>query len=148
MASFSSADVAPGVIAEGIAATTVIWGTYGAVTQINESNVDPEVAIVTRFHQRALVDNIKLPNGDGVTTTRVQVMDGCQWDVTVRDDSNLTMPYIGDTITILDNAGLLGASGLAYIATVVEGAWDTAPKQAGEATFTVEALTLIEVSPV
>ena len=108
--------------------TDTLWSTY----------------IVTRIAQKDLIENIKLQNGTGITSTRVQLKDGVQWDVTVRDDTGMTPPRSGNTVTIKDAGGLIGNVGLSYTARVVESAWDSAPKQAAERSFTAENLVLIE----
>lgn len=128
-----------GVLATGV--TTIRWGTKGL-------GQNTGWLTVLRFSQKTLTENIKLPNGDGVTSTRIQIVDGQQWDITVRDDTALVPPQVGDSITVVDAAGLIG--GLAadavktYSATVVESGFDTAPKQAGERTVTVENLLLVD----
>lgn len=141
--------LATGRVASGI--TTLRWGSGEVLTALNGTTfANANVAIVTRVTQRALVDNIKLPNGDGVTISRVMVVDGVQWDLTVRDNAGATTagitgrPQIGTSCTIVDMAGLIDAVGEKYTATVVEAGYETAPKQAGELTITVENLVLIE----
>lgn len=138
-----------GIRADGI--TTLRWGTAGVVRAINGTTfADVSVAIVLRVNQKTIVDNIKLPNGDGVTSSRVQVVDGQQWDLTLRDNSGATTagitgrPRIGADVTIVDMGGLIGTVGLAYAAKVIETGYDAAPKQAGEFNLTVENLVLIE----
>lgn len=137
--------LASGYLAQG--QTTIRWGTKNAITTINGTAVNGiEVGVVTRFNQRALAENNKLPQGDGLTVTRVQIVDGGQWDLTIRDDTNITnRPKIGTTIVVADGAGYFGAVGTYYSTTVVETGYETAPKQAAEFSLTVEALTLIEL---
>lgn len=142
-----SGSLATGYLASGV--TTIRWGSKELITSIAGTAVNgTTVGIVTRFNQRALVENIKLPNGSGLTTTRVQIIDGYQWDATVRDDTNITnRPQIGDTVVIVDAAGLISgtvSTVYKYSATVTESGYDASPKQAGEFTVTVEALTLVE----
>ena len=128
--------------------TSVRWGSRGLVTSINGqaiASLPTSIGVVLRFNQKTQVENIKLPNGDGLTVTRVQIVDGQQWDVTVRDDENIdSRPSIGTTVVIYDAGGLISSSYLKYSATVIDSGWDTAPKQPGEMTFSVEALTLVE----
>lgn len=123
--------------------TTIRWGTRGLLQSPGSG-----AYVVLRFNQRELVDNIKLPNGAGLTSTRVLVSDGVQWDVTVRDDTAFVPPQAGDTISIVDAAGLiLGTTAGAiktFTATVVESGFDTAPKQAGERALVIESLRLVE----
>lgn len=136
--------LATGYVASGV--TTVRWGSGELVTSINATAVNgTTVAIVTRFNESAIVDNMKFPNGSGVSITRVQIVDGVKWDCTIRDDTGITnRPKIGTTVIIVDAAGLIDAVAEKYNATVCESGYDTAPKQPGEMTFTVENLVLIE----
>jgi hypothetical protein len=138
--------LASGYLATGV--TTIIWGSLDLLANIGGVAMSGALGVVTRFSERPLVDNIKLPNGDGLTSTRVQIIDGTHWEVTVRDDSRITVrPKIGNTVLIYDAAGFIsaGAGGTptSYIATVVEANYEAAPKQAAEFTITVENLTLI-----
>lgn len=123
-----------GYSAQGV--TTIVWGTdtlWGAY-------------VVTRFNQKHLAENIKLSNGTGLTTTRVLLIDGSQFDLTVRDDTNMTPPKAGTTITVKDAAGFLGTVGTTYTCRVVDAGWETAPKQAAERTIVAEKLALITES--
>lgn len=139
-------DIATGYAAQGV--TTIRWGSRELLKKIGSQNVDGvSVGVVTRFTQRSLVNVHKLPNGDGLTVTRVQLLDGVQWDVTVRDDTEITSrPVIGQTVVIVDGGGLVpgGSPGTRYVGRVVENGYEAAPAQPGEFTVTVEALTLIE----
>ncbi len=139
-----------GTLASGYLATnvtTIVWGTLDLIAKIGDVPLSGSLGVVTRFSERPLVDNIKLPNGDGLTSTRVQIIDGTHWEVTIRDDTRITKrPKIGNTVLIYDAAGFIsaGAGGTptSYIATVVEASYEAAPKQAAEFTITVENLTL------
>lgn len=128
-----------GYKAQGV--TTIRWGTDGLLTSPAPSG---GFYTVTRFAQKPLVENIKLPNGTGITATRVQLIDGTEWTITVRDDTRMTPPVIGNTVTIVDAAGLHGTPGVAYSATILDPSYEAAPKQAGERTIIVERLKLIE----
>ena len=136
---------------KGTGQTSVRWGSRSSVRSINgvatgaQSGAGTYYGIVTRFNQKPIVENIKLPNGDGLTTTRIQLIDGQQWDITIRDDTNLTgRPAIGNAVVIADGGGFISNTFLFYTATVIESGFDTAPKQPGELTFSVENLVLIE----
>jgi len=125
----------------------IVKGTGSALTGIptETTALGTHIGIVTRFNHKQTVDNIKLPNGDGLTVTRVQIVDGTTWDVTMRDDTGLgARPTVGTTVVIADGGGFVSTAYNYYTALVVESSWDTAPKQPGELTFTVERLTLIE----
>jgi hypothetical protein len=132
-----------GYLAQGT--TTIRWGTRELLQSTN--GVAANFLVVTAFSERRLSDNIKLPNGDGLTSTRMIVMDGVQWDVTVRDDTRVAdanIPYVGQKVTVVDAGGLLGSPVLRYTATVVEPQYEAAPKQPGQRTLTLERLRLIE----
>jgi len=124
-----------GLAKQGV--TTIVWGTDGLWSSY----------IVSRISQKQLIENVKLTNGTGITVTRVQLTDGVQWDITVRDDTGMTPPVVGNTFaSIYDAAGMLGAVGSTYTGRIVESSWDTSSKQAAERSITVEKLTLITES--
>lgn len=135
--------LATGYLATGTA-TTVRWGTDEVVKTVNGTTVT-SFAVVNRITQRNLVNNIKLPQGDGLTAGRVQLVDGVQWDLSLRDDTNITnRPKVGTAVTLVDMGGLIDAVGEVYTATVVETAYEASVGGPGEITLTVENLLLIE----
>lgn len=136
--------LASGYVQSGV--TTVRWGSGEFVTSVNAVAVNgTTVGIVMRATQRALAENIKLGNGMGVSITRMQIVDGQSWDITMRDDTGITgRPKIGTAVIIVDGAGHLGNVGLKYTSTVIEGGYEVAPKTPGELTFSVENCVLIE----
>lgn len=123
--------------------TTIRWGTDGLVPI---SAGSATYYICTRFSQKELVDAIKLPNGTGLTSTRVRIRDGIQWSVTVRDDTAWTAPVVGDAVTVVDAGGFISSGRLTYQATVVDNDYDTAVKQPGERVLVLERLVLIETA--
>jgi hypothetical protein len=129
--------LASGYMAQGV--TTIRWGTNGVSSVTG-------FLVVVRASQRNLVENIKLPNGDGVSATRVQLVDGVEWDIVVRDDTTQVPSglRIGQTIAIKDMAGHLGTVGLDYVGRVIGHNYEAAVKQPGERTLTVENLLLVE----
>lgn len=135
--------LASGYLASGV--TTIRWGSKELVTSIGgTANDGISVGVVLRINQKSLVENIKLPGPIGPTSTRVQIIDGQQWDITMRDDTALGLPRIGAAVVIVDMGGHISTVGLKYAATVIENGYDTASKQAGERNFSVENLILIE----
>jgi len=144
----------PGLILDGV--TTLEWGTEGdmaggtAAAGANGANYG--YYVVTSFQQRpVLAFNEKLPNGNGITSSRVIGIDGIQWEITVRDDTRFAAPAVGSTVYLRDRAGMLGAFGFptgspksTVAATVIEPRYQGGPKQAGERSITVEKLTLID----
>jgi len=130
-----------GYSATGI--TTIRWGTDGALDSPKPAS---GYYVVTKFSEKQLVESIKLSNGTGITSTRILLTDGVDWNITVRDDTTMTAPTVGTQIKIVDAGNLVPSpnTGTALWATVVDSNYETAPKQAGERTITVERLRLIE----
>lgn len=134
--------VTTGFTMEGV--TTIRFGTTGLLQSPSHNNGD--FFEVLRFNQKPLIENIKLPNGTGITSTRILLKDGHTFDITVRDDSEMTPPWPGDTWVITDAGGLLtdGVPGAVYSCKVVDGNYDTAVKQAGERGIQLENLLLVD----
>lgn len=128
-----------GYVAKG--KTTILWGTEGLL-----ASPIPAAGFYTviRFSQKQIVDRTKLPNGNGVTSSDVFVTDGSTWEITVRDDTQMTPPLVNTTISVVDAQGLLGNVGLVYSARIVDSGWESAPKQAGERTLMADNLLLID----
>lgn len=134
-------NVTTGYDVDGV--TTIRWGTDG-LTPVSAGAAT--YYICSRFAEKELVENIKLPNGTGLTSSRVRIRDGVQWSVTVRDDTSWTAPAVGGAVTIVDAAGFISSSRLTYQATVVDNDYDTAVKQPGERVLVLERLVLIETA--
>jgi len=133
-----------GVLIDG--KTTIRWGTKEVVTSIDGGVVNgTNVAVVTSANQRRLVAQHNLPNGDGPTITRVLIVDGNRWELTIRDDSGINKPDVGTTVVVVDMAGYLGAQGVTYATRVVEGGYSITPAKEGEFNITVERLLLVDV---
>lgn len=127
-------DITNGYAAQGI--TTIRWGTEDLLG----------VYVVTRFNQKPLVDNQKLQQGSGLTSTRVQLNDGWVWEITVRDDTAMIVPRVGTLLTVVDAGNLIPGSTngtSTYSARVIESGYDISPKGPGERTITAEKLLLL-----
>lgn len=130
-----------GYSAQGV--TTIIWGTTGAVGAIG--NMGAGLAVVESMSQKQIVENIKLANGKGLTSTRVQLVDGISFNVTLRDDTRQTNPPMAGTLVyVRDNAGFTLSPGQLVTARVTEPDADYALKREGKRTFGLERLQLIE----
>lgn len=121
--------------------TTVQWGTDGLLQSPKPAS---GFYVVTRFSQKQLVDVTRLPNGTGITSNRVVLVDGVQFEITVRDDSAMTPPVANSTIVVTDAAGMLGTVGNVYTCKVLDNSYDAAPKQPGERVILAENLVLID----
>jgi len=132
-----------GIRADGV--TSIRWGTHGFLNSPAPGGA-AGYYVVTRFGQKSLVENTKLPNGIGLTSTRVQLIDGVEFTITVRDDTGMTPPRIGTLVSIVDAAGMLGTytPGTAYPARIIDNNYEAAPKQPGERMLVAERLVLIE----
>lgn len=121
--------------------TTIMWGTEGIL-----SSPYPATGFYTviRCNQKSLIDRTNLPNGTGITSTRVLLNDGEQWEITVRDDSSMTPPTSSSTANLVDVAGHLGVQGKVYTCTIIDSAYEANLKAAGERTLLVENLVLID----
>ena len=131
--------VTTGYEVDGI--TTIRWGTEGLLQSPKPAS---GYYTVLRFDQKELVDLIKLPQGSGLSASRVRIKDGTHWATTVRDDTQMTAPVVGTLLSLVDGAGMKGAVGLRYSARVVENDYNTGVKQSGERVLIVENLLLIE----
>lgn len=131
----------PGFTVKG--AGTIRWGTDGLLNSPYPAGGG--FYVVTKFDQKPIIDRSKLPNGTGITTTDVFLVDGATTEITVRDDSLMgTPPAINSNVTIVDAVGQLGAVGNTYSARVVDNGYGTAPKQAGERTLVCDNLVGID----
>lgn len=149
--------MATGVSVSGV--TTIRWGT---ANWNGASTTATNYAVVTRASQRVMVSNDKLPQGSGLTSTRILTKDGVVWDVTIRDDTrfNPSALAIGTKVYVYDYAGMFSDSpdgfmynngsdpgnppGGNYMARIVENGYEVSPKNPGERTISLENLVLIE----
>ncbi len=137
--SFATLDT--GVTADGV--TTIRWGTESDMADASNANSSYYVVDDVRQEQvKVLQDN--LPNGNGLTRTRVIVTDGVRWNVDVREDTRMTPPNIGTQVYLVDKQCILASSPAAYKARVVDAGRRATPKSAGVRTIVVERLTLID----
>lgn len=130
----------PGFIAKG--KTTILWGTDGLLSSPFPGGGG--FYTVLRFSEKPIVDRTKLPNGSGLTSSDIFITDGIAFELTVRDDTTMAPPNIGTTVTVVDAAGLYGATNLVYTARVVDNSWESSSKQAGERTIMADNLVLID----
>lgn len=134
--------LATGYLASGV--TTIRFGTEGLL----QSPKPAGYYTVLRFNEQTLVTQQKLPNGNAITSTRILLVDGQKWDLTVRDDTQMTPPQVGDSVTLVDAGGLVAGTTAGaittYVATVCESGWETSPGQAGERILSCENLLLVD----
>lgn len=137
----SYAALATGVTADGV--TTIRWGTDANMADASNANASYYIVDDIRQQQvKAFQEN--LPNGNGITLTRVIGVDGSRWNVTVRDDTRMTPPTIGVQTYLADRLGMLGTPNAMYRARVVDADYNATPKSAGQRVVVVERLTLVD----
>jgi len=129
-----------GVVIDGV--TTIRWGTDGRMADSAKTNSGYYVVLDVQQEQ-VVAFNDKLPQGNGLTSTRVIGIDGNRWTVKVRDDTRMTPPTIGTTVSIMDMLGVSTVNTLRY-GIVVESGYSSAVKEPGTRNITVERLTLVE----
>jgi hypothetical protein len=128
-------------IANGMTATTLLWGTNNFMTPTGWLTI-------TKISQKTIVAfKEELPNGDGLTAGQVIGIDGFRTEIEVRDDMNQVTSAltVGQRITVVDGGGLYpgGARGASYSGIIADNGWDTAPKTPAGRTLTVEKFILI-----
>lgn len=122
-------------------ATGILWGTN------NFLNITGFFTVTKISQKTMMAADENLPNGDGQTAGKVQIIDGSSWEIEVRDDvSQVTSALtVGQRLLIPDGGGLVpgGARGATYSAIIKDNSWDTAPKTPAGRTLSVEKFVLI-----
>jgi hypothetical protein len=134
------AGVTPGYTVQG--KTTIRWGTDGLLASPYPGGGG--FYTVIKMSQNPILDRAKLPQGSGLTSTDVIIIDGVSSEIVVRDDSTMTPPQINTLITIVDAAGWFGIQGITYTARIVDPRYEAALKQPGERTIIADNLLLID----
>lgn len=126
--------------------TTLVWGTDGLLTSPapGGSFAGTGFYIVESIDQETDVEPIYIENGTGQKVARILINNGARWTISVQDDTGMTAPTVGTTITIKDGAGLLGAIGTAYTAHIVASGERFTRKGAAMRNITAEKLTLVD----
>jgi hypothetical protein len=114
---------------EGI--TTIKWGTDGMYSTYIVKSITPTDEN----------EVIYIENGTGFKSTRVQIVQGRQYDITVIDDTAITPPKINSVIAIVDQ--LAGAN---ISARVIGKNGQASRKQEADLIIRAEYLTNIEGS--
>lgn len=103
--------------------------------------------VVTDFEEEQDAETEYLTNGTGIKANCLTFVHGAIWNITVRDDVNMTPPKINSTVNITD-AGCMVPNNTdptaVFTANVRKLSYKTAPKQAGERIITVENMQLID----
>jgi hypothetical protein len=112
--------------------TTVAWGTEGLYSGV----------IVKSLRSSRMIEEIKIDNGTGLTTTQILLNDGDEVEITVVDDRNVNFPDSGNVITLL-NPLPNGAGATSENFQVVNNNYNAARKTDGERTLLVKKYSLL-----
>jgi hypothetical protein len=115
--------------------TTIKWGTDGLYSTYIVKSMTPTDEI----------EVIYIENGTGLKSTRIDLAQGRQWDITVIDDTSIVPPRINTNITIVDPLGVMsGGNGTNITARVIGKNGQAARKQEADLIIRAEYLTNIE----
>lgn len=126
--------------------TTVIWGTDGLLNSPVPAGgyAGTGYYIVESVDQETDAEPIYLENGTGQKASRVIINHGQKWTLSVQDDSNMTPPTVGATVSVVDGAGLITSGKLAYTCRVIASGGRFSRKGAAMRNLSVERLTLVD----
>ena len=127
--------------------TTLVWGTDSLLNSPAPGNnfAGTGYYIVESVDEETDNEIIYIENGTGQKAGRVNIINGVRWVVSVQDDTSMTAPRVGTTVSMKDQANLLnGGSGTNYTARVVNSGERFSRKGAAMRNITVEKLTLID----
>ena len=126
--------------------TTLIWGTDGLLNSPKPATgfAGTGYYIVESVDQETDAEPIYIENGTGQKAARIIINHGQKWTVSVQDDSGMTPPTVGNTVSIVDGAGLISTGKAAYTAVVIASGGRFSRKGAAMRNLSVERLTLVD----
>lgn len=136
-------------IASSSGVTTLLWGTDGLLASPapGGSFAGTGYYIVESVDQETDSETIYIENGTGQKAARIIINNGQKWTISVQDDTTMLPPQVGDTVSVLDGANLIGGTANAmtqYSAKVVSSGERFSRKGAAMRNITVERLTLVD----
>lgn len=133
--------------------TTIRWGSDGLMpvssnggsggVLVNSGGGGTISYIVESIRANDRVDKVEIEQGTGLVATRIQLLQGRVYTLTVVDDTGMTLPVIGTYVTLLD---VISGGSVTYTCRLLENGYNAARKVEGKREFTVEVLTLIELA--
>ena len=112
--------------------SALAWGTDGIYTSV----------IVKNITSTPMIEEIKIEQGSGLTSTQVLINDGDEVNFTVEDDRNVTWPLAGQTVTLI-NPQPNGSAGTSELFQVIHNNYSVARKQNGERTINAKKYSLV-----
>lgn len=133
-------------LASSSGVTTLLWGTDGLLTTPAPGGTFAGTGyyIVESVDQETDVEAIYIENGTGQKVARILINNGQKFTISVQDDTAMTAPTVGSSVTIIDGANLLGGGRVGYSAKVVASGEKFSRKGAAMRNITAEKLTLID----
>jgi hypothetical protein len=86
-----------------------------------------------------IFETIYIENGTGLRSTRINLIQGREWELTIVDDTSFTPPTVNTAVTLIDTL-----SGLQFTGRVIDNSYNAARKQEGERVMRVVFDTNIE----
>lgn len=133
-------------LASSSGVTTLLWGTDGllATPAPGGTFAGTGFYIVESVDQETDAEVIHGENGTGQKAWRVIINNGQKFTISVQDDTTMTPPVVGTTITIIDGANLFGNGRVGHSAHVVSSGEKFTRKGAAMRNITAEWLTLVD----
>lgn len=130
-----ASNIATGLGYKSALPTTLAWGTDGLYSGV----------IVTSIRPAQMIEEIKVENGTGLTSTQVLLNDGVQIEVSCIDDRSVTWPSSGAVLTLLSPLPTGGAA-TSIALQVVDNSYQGTRKAPGERTLLCKKYTLLTPS--
>ena len=133
-------------LASSSGVTTLLWGTDGLLSSPapGGSFAGTGFYIVESVDQETDVDVIHGENGTGQKAWRVIINNGQKFTIGVQDDTGMTPPTVGGTVSIIDGANLIGGGRIAYTCHIVASGEKFTRKGVAMRNITAERLTLVD----
>ncbi|MDE2097605.1 MAG: hypothetical protein KGL39_10190 [Patescibacteria group bacterium] len=128
----------------GTGTTTIRWGTDGIMANTSPNGSGGGVGgyyTVESIRANDELDTMYIEQGTGLRATRIQLIQGRRYVLTVVDDTNMTPPGASTYISLVD---ITGGGASIYQCRIIENGYNAARKVEGKRELTVEYLTLIE----
>ena len=130
-------------LAQGV--TTIRWGTDGimANTAPNGNGAGGFAGFYTIETIRGTdkVDTMYIEQGSGLEATRIQLIQGRRYTMTVVDDTNMVPPSFATKLSFVDT---ISGGAATYLFQLIENGDNTVRKAEHKRELTVEYLTCIE----
>lgn len=115
--------------------TTLVWGTGNAIN----SNY-----IVLSIDESEKTETYYVENGTGIEAARIMLTQGRRWNLTVIDNSSVTPPVFGSTVSLWTHSLQSSNANALATAVVINNDVRAARKTEGQRVLQCENLTLVD----